>query len=370
MSDSAGDTQFQDESTMSDELQKLKDLIESADNERSRLLLEKAESEKEKRRAEAELERWMKDEEIQEEQFRRDLEELQVEMKNLESVNRTLKKELDDLKDKLQLKEDEIDSLQQKFKIQAELPVQTVKFSGSRGVCEREDELRCVFTVTQRPSLLLRGGQALITFEEDKVAEQILRLAKCSVACDKAKMEVKPCAVTLEPTVKYEVHITVSKKTVRFQFQKAPPPFPAERIRDRLELSFCKANRGGGEVEELHYNEEGGAGTVTFSSSAVAERLVLRGRYTVDVCGEADVEILPVYEYQLRKFQTFSGVASRTQLLKEMQALLDEEDMQDHMEIHFQKPSKYVGEVENIRYVPDIERVTAFFSEDHTTADP
>ncbi len=37
------------------------------------------------------------------------------------------------------------------------------------------------------------------------VAEQILRLAKCSVACNKAKMDVKPYALSLDPSVKFEV---------------------------------------------------------------------------------------------------------------------------------------------------------------------
>ncbi len=37
------------------------------------------------------------------------------------------------------------------------------------------------------------------------VAEQILRLAKCSVACDKSKMDVKPYALSLDPSVKFEV---------------------------------------------------------------------------------------------------------------------------------------------------------------------
>ncbi len=43
---------------------------------------------------------------------------------------------------------------------------------------------------------------------------------------------------------------------------------------------------------------------------------------------------------------------------------MDEEDLQDHLEIHFQKPSNYGGEVENIKYVPDGAQLTAFFSED------
>lgn len=62
--------------------------------------------------------------------------------------------------------------------------------------------------------------------------------------------------------------------------------------------------------------------------------------------------------------QTYSGAPNRTVLLGGIQELMDEEDLQDHLEIHFQKPSNYGGEVENIKYVPDGKELTAFFCED------
>ncbi|KAG1944968.1 N-myc-interactor [Pimephales promelas] len=347
------------------ELLKYKDLIESADNERSRLLLEKAEADNEKKKAEAELQALMDSEEKLTDQCNRDVQEVQEEMKSLDRVCQDLKRERDDFRKKLQLKRDESDSLQRKFKIQAHIPVKTVKFT--RGLeaeeaDEREDFVASVFTVTQRPSFRLKGGQALITFEEEKVAEQILRLAKCSVTCDKSKMDVKPYSLTLDPSVKFEVHIKVSKKTIKFR--NAPPTLPEERMRDRLELSFSRASRGGGEVEKLEYNKSNGTGRVTFVNTGVAENLALRGKFCVDTGSDVVVDVFPVYDYQLKKFQTYSGAPNRTVLLGGIQGLMDEEDLQDHLEIHFQKPSNYGGEVENIKYVPDGKELTAFFSED------
>ncbi|XP_052421439.1 N-myc-interactor [Carassius gibelio] len=347
------------------EIKKYKDLIESADTERSRLLLEKAEAETEKRKAEAELQSFMDDEDKIFDQFNKDLVEAQEERKSLDRVQQDLKRELHDLQQKLQLKRDETDSLQRRFKIEASIPVKAVKFVRElerEEDEEEDDQVQCVFTVTQRPSLLLKGGQALITFEEEKVAEQILRLAKCSVACDKAKMDVKPYALSLDPSVKFEVHIQVSKKSVRFC--NAPPTLPEERMRDRLELSFSRVSRGGGEVEKLEYHRDTGSGRVTFLSTGVAENLVHRGKFCVDTGSDVVLDVLPLYEYQLRKFQTYSGTPHRTVLLGGIQALMDEEDLQDHLEIHFQKPSNYGGEVEHIKYVPDGAQLTAFFSED------
>lgn len=54
------------------------DLIESADTERSRLLLEKAEAETEKRKAESELQSFMDDEDKIFDKFNKDLVEVQV----------------------------------------------------------------------------------------------------------------------------------------------------------------------------------------------------------------------------------------------------------------------------------------------------
>lgn len=356
-----------DEERMSaaEDINKYKDLMESADNERSRLLLEKAEAETKKRKAEAELKSFMDEDDSTFDKFNTDLQEVQEEMTSLDRVRQDLKRELDDLQKKIQLKRDESDSLQRKFKIEARIPVKPVKFAGvlEREECsEEDDQVKSVFTVTQRPSFLLKGGQALITFEEDKVAEQILRLAKCSVACDKAKMDVKPYALSLDPSVKFEVHIQVSKKSIKFS--NAPPTLPEERMRDRLELSFSRASRGGGEVEKLEYHKDTRSGHVTFLNTGVAENLVHRGRFCVDTGSDVVVDVLPLYEFELRKFQTYSGTPTRTVLLRGIQALMDEEDLQDHLEIHFQKPSNYGGEVENIKYVPDGAQLTAFFSED------
>lgn len=43
--------------------------------------------------------------------------------------------------------------------------------------------------------------------------------------------------------------------------------------------------------------------------------------------------------------------------------------MQDHLEIHFQKPSNYGGEVESIKYVSNGKTLRAFFSEDCAEAE-
>lgn len=60
-------------------------------------------------------------------------------------------------------------------------------------------------------------------------------------------------------------------------------------------------------------------------------------------------------------FQTFCGYPKRTILLDDIEDREDEEDLQDHLEIHFQKPSNYGGEIEHVRYTSRGKALQAFF---------
>lgn len=62
--------------------------------------------------------------------------------------------------------------------------------------------------------------------------------------------------------------------------------------------------------------------------------------------------------------QTFCGTVKRTVLLDDIKDIEDEEDLQDHLEIHFQKPSNCGGEIENIKYVSGGNDLQAYFCED------
>ncbi|XP_007232472.3 N-myc-interactor [Astyanax mexicanus] len=350
-----------------EELEKWKKFVEAADTERSRLMLEKMDSESMKKQAQQETtELWNATEQLTD-KFDKTVQDIQDEISNFDKTNQDLRKKLQGISEQLKIKKAESDSLQQRFKIKAQIPAKKMKFTHV-ATDEESDEYvdvlntRAVFTIIQRPSVLLKGGQALITFEEEKVADQILRLAKCSVTCDNSKVDVKPYPLSLDPSVKFEVHITVSKKTIKFS--NALSVVPDDRMRDRLELSFSKPSRGGGEVETVDYDPKTGTGRITFCNTGVAENLVAKQNFYVDIGRGMEVTVEPLYEFQLKKFQTFSGVSKRTVLLKGIQDVTDEEDLQDHLEIHFQKPSNYGGEVETIKYVSAGKELKAFFIED------
>ncbi|XP_076603073.1 N-myc-interactor isoform X2 [Chaetodon auriga] len=261
----------------------------------------------------------------------------------------------------LEAKRTESTKLKLKFKIYVQVPDTEVKFR-TQNKDERADDsqpIRGVFAISQRPTVLLQGGQALITFEEERVASQILKVAKCSVSCDNISLDVKPKTITMDSAVKFEVHLHVSRK--RLKVSDIPSSMPYERMRDQLEMSFSRPSRGGGEVESVEYNQDTGTGQITFLHPGVAESLALRGRYSVDLNSEVNVQVGPIYKYQLNKFQTFCGSPKRTILLDDIDDMEDEEDLQDHLEIHFQKPSNYGGEIESIKYISRGKALQAFF---------
>ncbi|KAG7467325.1 hypothetical protein MATL_G00152190 [Megalops atlanticus] len=353
-----------------EELEKWKRKVENAETEKSRLILEKLETEETKKQAQKETMDLLAQQQKNAEAASRMRKVLEGDIMEFEKCNQALMEKLKEYEGMLKNKQAECDALQQKFKIHTDIPEKKVIFTKALKEGEEEDckDIVSVFTITQMPSFNLKGGHALITFEEEKVAEKILKLAKCSVVCDSTKMDVKPYCLTLDPSVKFEVHMNVSKRKIRFS--NTPPYLSEESMRDRLEIGFSKPSQGGGEVEKVAYNKDTGVGEITFLNTGVAERLTLRKKYCIDASREADVNIHPYFEFQLKKFQTFCGASRRSVLLGGIQDTgEEEEDMQDQLEIHFQKPSNHGGEVESIRYLSRGRSAVAYFNEDTAEAE-
>lgn len=346
------------------ELETWKARVEKADDVKARLILEKLEEDETKTKAQQEMLACVKNQEECQKEFTESIDAVQDEILKLGKRKHDLLDKLKRCQAELKAKRTESSKLKQKFKIYAQIPDTEVKFTRQNKEESDDDSqpIREVFAISQRPTVLLQGGQALITFEEEKVTSQILKIAKCSVSCEHTSLDVKPKRITMDPAVKFEIHLDISKKDLKVF--NISPSIPEERMRDRLEMSFSRPSRGGGEVERVEYNKNTGTGQITFLHPGVAERLALRGSYCVDLNSEENVQVGPSYIYQLRMFQTFCGTPKRTILLDDIDDVEDEEDLQDHLEIHFQKPSNYGGEIESIKYISTGKTLHAFFCED------
>uniref|UniRef100_A0A3P8U6P0 NID domain-containing protein n=1 Tax=Amphiprion percula TaxID=161767 RepID=A0A3P8U6P0_AMPPE len=363
------DSQFEEAKK---ELETWKSKAEKADDMKARLILEKLEEDEIKTKAQQEMMACVKKQDECQEAFTQSMSRVQDEFLKLAKHKQALLEKLRRVQAELDGKRAECTKLRQKFKIYAKIPDTEVKFIA----CHKETRngrdgdtqpVRGVFTVSQRAAMLLQGGQALITFEEENVASQILKIAKCSVSCETSILDVKPRRITMDPAVKFEIHLDVSRKELKVS--NIPPSMPEERMKDRLEMSFSRPTRGGGEVERVEYDKTTATGHITFLHPGVVQSLALRGRYHVDLDTEVNVQAGPVYNYQLRKFQTFCGCPKRTIMLDDIEDMVDEEDLQDHLEIHFQKPSNSGGEIETLKYIHRGKALQAFFCEDTAEID-
>ncbi|KAL3056813.1 hypothetical protein OYC64_019316 [Pagothenia borchgrevinki] len=344
------------------ELETWKTKAEKADDVKARLILEKLKEDEAKDKAMKECLACVEKEKDCD--FTQSMKAVQEEILNLGNRRQALLDKLKRCQTELEAKRAESTKLKHKFKIYAQIPDIEVNYrtqyeeqmgDGSQPISGR-------YLISQRASVHLQGGQALITFEEEKVASQILKIPKCSVSCEHSSVDVKPRRIAMNPAVKFEVILDVSRKEV--EVLNIPPSMPEDRMKDRLGLSFCRPSRGGGEVERVKYDKNTGSGQITFLHPGVADGLVLRGSYRLDLDSEVNVQVGPVYSHQLLRFQTFCGSPKRTVLLEDIEDKEEEEDLQDHLEIHFQKPSNYGGEIESIRYLSGGKALQAFFCED------
>ncbi|NWQ96354.1 NMI protein, partial [Burhinus bistriatus] len=199
----------------------------------------------------------------------------------------------------------------------------------------------------------LNQNQALLTFEDEEVAQRLIKMGKHTVNLDNkiAHVSVKP--FTLEMGIKFELHVTISGKKINVS-EVPELPIPEEWMRDKLELNFYKSDQGGGgEVENVNYDKQSRTAVITFLRPGATNSFVRCAKYPFFVNGRCyRLSVSPDTNIHLEKFQLYCGISKKTILLKGIQDMEDdEESVQDMIEIHFQKPSNSGGEIETIKYV-------------------
>ncbi|XP_075385914.1 N-myc-interactor [Tenrec ecaudatus] len=275
-----------------------------------------------------------------------------------------------------ELKKDEYESLADEMmkynnklkmdiqKLEAELQVNTRDFEFKEAFPEKKMKFlsienpendsqllsaSCAFQVKVRVPYVLKRGQALITFESEEVAQNVIQMGKHFVQIEDEVVEVTAQTVQLNSGVTFQVRVQVSD--VKINVTGIPDELPAEQMRDKLELSFSKARNGGGEVECVQYDPQSRSAVITFVESGVAGKLLKKDDsplYINQKCYR--VMVSPYIEKHLEKFQVFSGTSARTVLLTGMEhILLDEETLEDFLSIHFQREKNGGGEVDVVK---------------------
>ncbi|XP_075861632.1 N-myc-interactor [Microcebus murinus] len=269
------------------------------------------------------------------------------------------------LKEEIQKLEAELQEATREFQVKEDIPETKIKFI-SMETPEDDSQfsnVSCSFQLSTKVPYELQNGQALITFEKEEVAQNVIRMRKHHVQIDDVNVEVIAKPVPLNSGVRFQVHVEVSKMKVNVT--GIPDELPEDQMRDKLELSFYKSRNGGGEVECVDYDRRSGSAVITFVEIGVADRILQKSEYPLyinDSCHR--VTVSPYIEKRLKKYQVFSGLSKKTVLLTGMEDVqLDEEVVEDLVGIHFQREKNGGGEVDMVKCSLGLSHIVYFEEE-------
>ncbi|XP_056352675.1 N-myc-interactor isoform X1 [Oenanthe melanoleuca] len=335
---------------LKEELKMWKKRIEEAANVKDVLLVSKSIADEECDRAEKQLAE-LKEQEKQHEDRMGSFEQ---DLLLLNHENTELKKGIEKLQEDLKEHSSQDNLL---MEIQKKVAEMKLKFSDLEEMkddgADVDMDTHCVFRAATKIPFRLNQNQALLTFEDEEVAQRLTKMSKHCVNLDNrtANVTVKPFG--LDMGFQFELRVTVSGKKINVS-EIPELPIPEDWMRDKLELNFYKTEQaaGGGEIKNVTYNKGAGTAVITFLKPGASKKFV--GCTKFPFCAEGrcfNLSVSPDFDVQLRMFQPYCTVSKKTILLKGIPEVEeDEESVQDMIEIHFQKPSNGGGEIDKIKY--------------------
>uniref|UniRef100_A0A8I3N8H9 N-myc and STAT interactor n=1 Tax=Canis lupus familiaris TaxID=9615 RepID=A0A8I3N8H9_CANLF len=231
---------------------------------------------------------------------------------NEEVTKNELRKRLTDrfTKENIQLKEEiqrleaELQEATRNSQIKEDIPETKVKFTSLENP-ETDSQflnISCSFQVSSPIFYELQKGQALITFEREEVAQNVIRMGKHRIHIEDVDVEVVAKPVPLNSGVRFQVHEEVSK--VKINVSEIPDALPEDQMRDKLELSFSKSRNGGGEVLCVQYHRPSHSAVVTFMEAGVADKILKKKDYPLYINENCyNVIVSPYTETHLKQFQ-------------------------------------------------------------------
>nr|XP_023416885.1 N-myc-interactor isoform X2 [Cavia porcellus] len=262
-----------------------------------------------------------------------------------------IRKENIQLQEEIQKLEAELKDTTKDFQVKEDIPETQLKFT-SLETPESDNQFlntSCSFQVGSPIFYELQKGQALITFEKEEVAQNVIKMGKHQVQLKDMSVELIAKPVPLNAGVRFQVSVDVSK--VKIIVTEIPNGLPEDQMRDKLELSFSKSRNGGGEVESVDYDKQSRSALITFVEPGVADKILKKKDFPLYINQSCHrVVVSPYIERRLQKYQIFSGVSKRTVLLTGMGHIwIDEETVEDFLNIHFQLGKNGGGEVEVVK---------------------
>ncbi|XP_058273029.1 interferon-induced protein 35 [Hemibagrus wyckioides] len=290
------------------------------------------------------------------------LEKEQERLLELKKEEKRLNTEILKIQQELHKMHETHQSLKQQTEVSTAVPEKKVVFNGETG--NEADTLS--FDVKPRIIYPMEGGTAFITFEEEEVAEKILALKEHMVHLGECTITVRAEPVHFLVPAALEMDTQVCPQ--RILVSNLPKKESMDRILDKLEIHFSKSRYGGGEVEEVDMLEDSGNVVIKFIDSNIAKGLTDKQVHEIemDKGKKHKVKVTPFLNGEITLLRTCNTTCLKTVLLTGIPAVMEKENLQDLLEIHFQKSANSGGEVDAIIYNPVGERTLAVFEEDNS----
>ncbi|XP_051987503.1 interferon-induced 35 kDa protein homolog [Xyrauchen texanus] len=271
-----------------------------------------------------------------------------------------LRMEILKMKEELESLEMNNNSLKQQTEISTAVPEKKVVFHGETA----QGAHFLSFDVNPRIVFPMEGGTALITFEEEDVAQNILSMKDHQVQLGECTINVvaKPVQFLVPRYVEMDTQVCLR----RILISNLPKKESEDRLLDKLQIHFSKKKNGGGEVEDIDMLRDSGSVVITFLDYDIAKGLTDKQDHEIEIekNKKHKVKVTPFLNGEISRLQTCDSVCQSTVQLTGIPAIMDPESLQDHLEIHFQKTTNGGGEVDSIIYNPLGESKLALFEED------
>ncbi|KAJ8364637.1 hypothetical protein SKAU_G00134680 [Synaphobranchus kaupii] len=287
-------------------------------------------------------------------------------MSALQEGESRLKEEIEKVEEELCSTEQLAHQLQQQTQVSAAMPEKRVVFTGniSVGAEASAGTLAGTSCIDMKVRIMypMEGGTALITFEDEEVAQKIVTVEQHEIHLGECiiRLTAKPVQFMMPSHIEMDTH--VCPKRILISGLPRMVNENQSRLMDRLELHFQKKRNGGGEVESIDMLHDSGNVVIAFAEDNVAKGLTDIKHHELDKTYK--LRVTPFVNGVITDLQTRVSVSRRTVLLTGIPDITEQENMEDCLQIHFQKGVNGGGEVDAFIYNPLGHRKLAIFEED------
>ncbi|KAK5856086.1 hypothetical protein PBY51_007705 [Eleginops maclovinus] len=277
-------------------------------------------------------------------------------LKRVRQEEKELMEQIQKVEEAVKEEEAQTHYLKQQNDVFSAVPERNVVFTGLTG----KDTDGQAFDMEPHLVYPMDGGTALITFEEEVVANNILKMKKHQVKLGQdISITVEARQVYLMLPTLVEIDSKVSSQHILISNL---PKMDTDPMLNKLEIHFSKSKHGGGEVEKCEMLPDSGTVALSFVRNDIAKCLIEEEYHEVKLQEKMHrVRVTPFLNGKITNLKTTMKACRRTLLLTGIAPVMEQETLQDVLEIHFQKSSHGGGEVEAFLYNPLGQHTSAVF---------